>query len=261
MLHSSKNKYEIDILNLQSEKNDLVKTNTETVNMQRTQVVAAGEDWLSIEQAKVEHLIWIDGLQQEQAKHREEESEKAASAAKAREDEFKSMAKTISGFVSGPLEDLGGALVKGEAGWKDLAKSAVSSIAAVIRGLGEQAVIQSAVFFASGNVPGGVGMAAAAAGAFVAAGAVEASTASFAEGGTFTTKGPMSVNIGDNIGGEEEVTVKPVSSTGLNVDDSASEGSNDPKIIIAQFGNRSLTGVMQDIFDNQEVRIPHEIVV
>ena len=38
----------------------------------------------------------------------------------------------------------------------------------------------------------------------------------FAEGGRFTTNGPQLIKVGDNLGGREEVTVNPVSSTGFN---------------------------------------------
>ncbi|MCK5614590.1 hypothetical protein KAR91_72670 [Candidatus Pacearchaeota archaeon] len=242
------------------EKNELLNKTTEDVDKQRTQVIAAGEDWLSIEQAKIKHLIWIDGLEQEIQKHRDKEDDKQTVAAEKREAEFISMGNTISGFAAGPLTELGAALADGEAGWSNFAKAGIGAIAEVVRALGKMAIVESAIRFARLDIAGGLAFAAAGAASFVAAGAIDAKAASFAEGGSFVTNGPIPLTVGDNIGGQERVTVEPISSTGLNADESP-EGNGDSQTIIAQFGSRSLIGVIQDIFDSREVRVPKEIIV
>lgn len=70
-----------------------------------------------------------------------------------------------------------------------------------------------------------------------------------AEGGSFVTKGPTKLLVGDNIGGQEEVTVKPVSSNGAN------EISNSGgKTFILLIDGKPFKAVMQEYIDNRVVR-------
>jgi tape measure domain-containing protein len=87
---------------------------------------------------------------------------------------YKTMATTISGYLSPVLEELGAQLVQEQFSWESLAKVAVQGIAQVIRSLAEQAAIQSAIAFATGDAVRGFALAGASALGFVAAGAVSA---------------------------------------------------------------------------------------
>jgi len=117
--------------------------------------------------------------------------------------------------VSQPVFDtMGKALVNSEIGWLEVGKAAVRSIATIIRSLGEQAAVQAAMAFATGNVPGGIAWSAASAGAFITSGVVSAlaDTITAANGADFITAGPQMVIVGDNPGGRERVSVTPLSS-------------------------------------------------
>ncbi|MCP4344852.1 MAG: hypothetical protein GY795_04915 [Desulfobacterales bacterium] len=65
--------------------------------------------------------------------------------------------------------------------------------------------------------------------------------------------------VGDNIGGQERVTVEPVSSTGQNVENSRSE-STGGGFGILQIGEEQFDAYMQKKFDNGGYRIPQRIV-
>jgi len=160
-----------------------------------------------------------------------------------------SMGKTISGFAKGPLEELGAAMAKGEADWKDLQKAAVVSIANVVSALGDQAVIQAAIAYASGNIPTGIAYTAAATGAYIASGAIKASAESFPTGGTYTTDGPAIV--GDNASGRERVTVEPLG---------GSEGGGNDTMILNIDGEQFI-GYLQRQIDNRNIRIPRGSLV
>jgi hypothetical protein len=71
----------------------------------------------------------------------------------------------------------------------------------------------------------------------------------FAQGGTFTTNGPQQITVGDNAGGIEEVTVRPVSSAGNN----ESFGGGNQSIVIMIDGEE-FTSFMQKKIDNRALR-------
>lgn len=77
----------------------------------------------------------------------------------------------------------------------------------------------------------------------------------FAEGGSFRTSGPQTITVGDNVGGEEDVTVNPVSSTGFNT--AAGGGLNGMKMKLV-IGEEEFEAFLiestQDAIDNQELR-------
>ncbi len=73
----------------------------------------------------------------------------------------------------------------------------------------------------------------------------------FAEGASFRTKGPQQITVGDNIGGVEDVEIKPVSSNGFN----AGGGGTMMKLVIGeQEFDAFLIESTQDAIDNQELR-------
>jgi hypothetical protein len=114
------------------------------------------------------------------------------------------------------FESFGEALVKGQAGWADLAKVAVKSISKIIEALAQQAFVESLASFAMLNFAGGIAWASAAAAGFVAAGVVSAlaDMISAKEGADFTTNGPQLMLVGDNPGGREHVRVTPSQKSG-----------------------------------------------
>jgi len=66
-----------------------------------------------------------------------------------------------------------------------------------------------------------------------------------AQGGSFVTNGPMPVMVGDNIGGQERVTVEPVSSRGANVDYGGGGGT-----YILSIDGEQFNSFMQQKVDN-----------
>jgi hypothetical protein len=215
---------------LSNEQLDLIAAQSAAISTQSTEIVAAGEDWLSIEQAKVDHLIWIDNLQTKINKKREQEAI--------------ALGKTIQGFVQGPLTALGEALVLGGDAWEGLGKAAIKSISGVIKALGEQATVQAAIALATGSFAEAALLATAAAGAFVAAGAIAASAETFATGGSFVTNGPTPFIAGDNTSGQERVTVE-------RINGSSSGGGSERVTFIVD--GQSFWAVMQRGIDNRKV--------
>ena len=244
---------------LYAQRNELQKKEIDDTETQRALTLATWEERIELEQAQLDHFIQFDVLQTAAAERREEESENAAIAAKQREDEFKSMAATLSGFVSGPLEAMGAALVEGESGWDNFARVGVGAVAEVVRALAKMAVIESALRFARLDFRGGIAFAAAATAGFVAAGAIDAAASRLQEGGSFTTQGPTPILVGDNIGGQERVTVEPVSSTGLNTEGASQEQQSGPMIL--RIDGRDFNGWLQSEFDNGKLRIPRRLIV
>jgi len=78
----------------------------------------------------------------------------------------------------------------------------------------------------------------------------------FAEGGQFTTNGAQTIQVGDNIGGREEVTVRPLSSKGANV-----ESGGMPKQMILNIDGKQFLGWVQNALDNGNLRVPRRIFV
>lgn len=108
---------------------------------------------------------------------------KAEEELKKKEEAYKKYADTVTGIMEPMLTNLGVAIVQQGDAWKELGKSAISAVAGIVRSLGEQASIQAAIAFASGNIPGGVAFAGASIAAFLAAGIIEGIAGSFQDGG------------------------------------------------------------------------------
>jgi len=87
-------------------------------------------------------------------------------------EQYKKLGNTITNYVSPALEAIGKQLVQEQFSWYDVAKAAVESIASVVRSLAEQAAVQSAIAFGTGNIAGGIALATASAAGFVASGLI-----------------------------------------------------------------------------------------
>jgi hypothetical protein len=131
-------------------------------------------------QAEIDLQMWVN---EETERLQQIAFDKEAERLQELQDLYKQYAQTISGVVAPALEQLGVAIIEGGDAWAELGRVAVGAIAGVVRGLGEQAVIQSAIAFASGNVPSGIAFAGAATAAFIAAGVIDALAGSFEDGG------------------------------------------------------------------------------
>jgi hypothetical protein len=133
--------------------------------------------------------------------------------------EYERTADAIFSYLSPTFEALGEALSDVEDGWVSLGKTAVQSIAVIIRALAREFAIRAAGAFAIGRFARGAALAAASAAALVASGVVSglaSQISSAAEGADFTTNGPQLMLVGDNPGGKERVTVEPLSSPNMN---------------------------------------------
>ncbi len=158
------------------------------------------------------------------------------------------------------FEDVGKAIVENGLSFQTFGKLALTAVAEVLSALGAKLAAMAAVELVSLNFAGAAIAGAGSAAAFTASGAVKAAAAAFAEGGSFVTQGPMPIMVGDNIGGQERVTVEPVSSTGQNVENSRSERTGGGFGIL-QIGEEPFDAYMQKKFDNGGYRIPQRIVL
>ena len=71
------------------------------------------------------------------------------------------------------------------------------------------------------------------------------------------TNGPQLVQVGDNIGGRERVTVEPVSSSGSNVEKNNSGNRN----MTLNIDGQQFRAWLQDELDNGEFSITRRLVV
>lgn len=123
-------------------------------------------------------------------------------AEKARQEELRQeYEKTASSLIStfGPvLSDLGAALAGAEDGWEAVKKSALNAIAGIVEGFAEQWALQSVAAFIAGNIPQGIGFAAASTAGFIGAGAIRAlKDGGIADGPTLVgEEGPELINVG-----------------------------------------------------------------
>lgn len=136
---------------------------------------------------------------------------KAAEAVKELDEGWAALGETLEGIAADSMVALGSAfgeaLVAGEDAWAALAEAGKDAIAIVLEALAKQFAVESIAAFAALNIPGGVGFAAAAVAAGVAAGAVRA----MAEGGIVTS--PTLALVGEK--GPEAVI--PLSGPGANL--------------------------------------------
>jgi hypothetical protein len=109
------------------------------------------------------------------------------------------------------FEGFGQMLVDSEAGWEAIKEGMKDNFAATLRAIGEQALAMGALYLAnpvtSYLAPG---MFAVSAAAFAASGIIK----SLARGGDFVTSGPELIQVGDNPGGRERVSVEPLDGGG-----------------------------------------------
>lgn len=113
---------------------------------------------------------------------------------------------TMGDIVAATVE----AGIAGENAWEAFGMAAKLAIAKGVKGLAEQWALQAGAAFALGNYVTAAELGAISLAAYAAAAAIPA----FAQGGSFTTNGPQLMQVGDNIGGREKVTVEPLSSYG-----------------------------------------------
>ena len=122
---------------------------------------------------------------------------------------------------------------------------------------GAQAILSG--FASKPFLPVGLAMGALATGAAgVQQAAVKAAKPSpaFAEGGSFLTQGAQTIQVGDNAGGVERVTVEPLSSTGANTDKAKSGGS-----MILNIDGNQFTGWLESQFENGRIRVARRAIV
>jgi hypothetical protein len=122
----------------------------------------------------------------------------------------------FSSLLSG-FEQIGAALAQGELSYKSFGKVALQSVGNVLSALGDELTARAVIALLAGNFAGAALAGGGATAAYLAAGIVKSQASALAEGGTFTTNGPTPLLVGDNVGGQERVTVEPVSSNGANV--------------------------------------------
>jgi hypothetical protein len=166
---------------------------------------------------------------------------------------WENLAKVGMGAITSGFVDIGEALVKGKLGIEDFGKLFLNSISSVLQALGAELAALAAVQLLLGNVPGAAVGAVASASAYTAAGVVKG-LASFGEGGSFTTNGPTPIMVGDNIGGREEVTVRPISSKGAN------ERPDSGGAMILNIDGQQFLGWVQSKLDNGNLRVPRRII-
>ena len=137
----------------------------------------------------------------------------------------------LNSIASG-FEEIGKSLVDGGLQFKDFGKLALGALADVLSSLGAQLAAQAALHFFGlfPNPVSGAGALAGSAAAFTAAGIARGVAGAMPEGGSFVTSGAQTLLVGDNPGGQERVTVEPVSSNGANV--SNSQGGGDMYLMI-----------------------------
>ncbi len=184
---------------------------------------------------------------------------------KATEVNAKDLAEIGLGAMLRGFEALGASIVQEGLSFKMFGRLALTSLAEVLSALGAQLAARAALYFFPipgllPNIGAGAGAAAASAVAFTASGAIKAASAAFAEGGSFVTNGPMPIMVGDNIGGQERVTVEPVSSTGMNVENSNSSNMGGGRFRLVLDNGSELFGSIQQEFDNGGITVPERNV-
>lgn len=165
---------------LEAEYEKLSSTIVDQATLEREQIIANSDIYREEQLKKLEYDQWIAEELMRLQEIRAEKEKKDLDEIKKKYEDY---AKTISGTVTPILNNLGKALVEGGSAWDSLAKSAISAIAGILKSLAEQAVIEAAMAFASGNVPGGLLFAAGATAAYIAAGVVEGYAGQYEKGG------------------------------------------------------------------------------
>lgn len=239
-----------DIAEVQALLNDLIEQRSELRQKLNEENRVAVE--LTDEQAEADARLL--GILQEQEAIRDRESrlatERAEEAIIAQEDYNRALEEYnflleqasikaedlatigLNSLVSG-FEEVGQAIIDGGLSFKTFGKLALTALADVLRSLGAQLSAQGALLL-FGLFPDparAAGAFAASAAAFAGAGIASGAAGALAEGGQFTTNGPQTLLVGDNPGGQERVTVEPVSSNGANVRDRMN-GSGDLYLVI-----------------------------
>jgi len=131
------------------------------------------------------------------------------------EEKMVELAEILGSAFKDAFEGIGEALVTGESGWKAFGKAGLQAISAIIEGFAKQyAALAIAEAFTPGMQGAAIGHAAAAAGLYVAAGAVKAIP--LAEGGIIKARpGGTIARIGE--GGHDEAVVPLKRGRGLGV--------------------------------------------
>lgn len=127
---------------------------------------------------------------------------------------YATTAQFVLSTVGPMFEAIGTALVDSARGWAAFKQAAKDAIATVLQALAKMWATEGAAMLVPGitfNPAGAIGLFAQAAAALVASGFVKA----LASGGSFTTSGPQLLMVGDNPGGQEQVSVTPTSSPNI----------------------------------------------
>lgn len=128
-------------------------------------------------------------------------------------------------------------------GFEALKEAGKEAIAVFLESLAKQAFAQAAIEFALLNIPMGIALTAAGAGAITAAGAVRA----FESGGKITTTGEELIRVGDNTSRTETVQVTP--SGGGNMQDDV------PVKVVINLDKKVLFDIMTKGFKNREMLV------
>jgi murein DD-endopeptidase MepM/ murein hydrolase activator NlpD len=159
------------------------------------------------------------------------------------------LAEDFLSVVSQSAELVGEAFATGEDAAKAFGKVAVTAIADVISGFAEQAFVQAAIAFASGNFVSGATLTAAGIGAQIAAGAVKASAANFQTG-----TGPQGFTVPQGFEGD---TFPVAASSGetVRVDRPGESGGGGMTQVVLELDGRVIGSVFADLSDAGRLRI------
>jgi len=249
---------------LASDRNELLKEQAELTELVLTAEQIAGDERLStllMEEAAIlardKRIIESEREKAESAKETADEIKAAAEESKMAWEDYAEIG--LGAVVSG-FQEIGKALVEGELGIADFGKLFLNAASQILSAIGAELAGLATVQLLLGNFAGAATGYLQSGAAFLASGVVQGASAAFAEGGSFTTDGPQTIQVGDNIGGRERVTVEPVSSTGRNVESSGSSGNGSGNMTLNIDGTQ-FKAWLQDELDNGEFSIPRRLVV
>lgn len=165
----------------------------------------------------------------------------------------KKMAENTINTMGDILEKTIEAGLAGEDMWKSFGMAAKEAIAGAVKGFGKQWAVQAAAAWIPGptfNPVAAAGLTAASLAAYAAAAIIP----SFARGGSFVTNGPQLMQVGDNPGGQERVTVEPLSSYGNN------ENGGKMFHITIYLGSKIVYDEVNEGLQNNQIIVPESAI-
>lgn len=179
------------------------------------------------EELEQETLDEISKMKEEKGKEDTEKEKKRLKELKA---EYEKWSNVVTNQIGNVFSSLGEALASGEDATKAFAQAGLNAIASIIEAIGQEFLARAAGAAALALIPppfgtgpagfaAAAGLAGAGALAMTAGGVVRGFAGSFEQGGSFMTDKPTIMQVGDNTGAVERVTVEPVSSFGSNNND------------------------------------------